>query len=254
MSLTLTILASSSEANCSLIRSATTTVMVDCGLPRETCMKKLAEIGVDPETIMAICATHGHNDHVGGLDGFAGRLSIPVYCSRGEADFLKISGCRLPLKRFESGSNFVIGDIHVRSFTIPHDAADPVGFRFTAENGSRVISYATDLGWIPPDVENHLLDADLLAIEANYDSDMLKSAPRPRATKVRIAGGAGHLSNDQTCEMLTRISDGRPSEVVIMHVSQATNDQELCRLMCEQAVAGRGVRIMMATDVIGRAL
>ena len=37
------------------------------------------------------------------------------------------------LETFESGRSFTIGDITVAPFTIPHDAADPVGFTFRAE-------------------------------------------------------------------------------------------------------------------------
>ncbi len=55
---------------------------------------------------------------------------------------------------FEAGRAFEIGDISLSPFTIPHDAADPVGFVFAAE-GVRM-GCATDLGYIPPNVKAQL--------------------------------------------------------------------------------------------------
>ena len=65
----------------------------------------------------------------------------------------------------------------MQSFSIPHDAIDPVGFCFEAE-GVR-IGVATDLGYIPESIKFHLRRTDLLLLEANHDLDMLKVGPYP---------------------------------------------------------------------------
>ena len=86
-----------------------------------------------------------------------------------------------------------IGDIEVQSFSIPHDAADPVGFRFEAQ-GVR-IGVVTDLGYMPDSIKFHLRRTDLLLLEANHDLDMLKVGPYPWAVKQRVMSRVGHLSN-----------------------------------------------------------
>src|SRR5260370_27616232 len=81
------------------------------------------------------------------------------------------------LERFESGHRFQIGDIEVRPFTIPHDAADPVGFTFKAEGVK--IGFATDLGYMPVSVRDHLRGSDILVIESNHDLEKLRTGPSP---------------------------------------------------------------------------
>lgn len=253
MPLSLTILASSSEANCAIVRSAETTIMLDCGIPRAKCFRALAEAGISADDVSAVVVTHGHSDHVGGLEGFAGRLNIPVYCSWGEADFLTASGYSLPLKRFRvhpiNDNGFLIGNIVVLPFDVPHASAAPVGYRFASDD--RAISFATDLGWIPEDVEQELLASDLLFLESNFCPDMLAACSYPKATKMRTASGAGHLSNEQCCELLAKI-DSRPSTVILGHVSQTANDEELVRLMAQQALAGKAVSLHLATEILGK--
>ena len=62
-------------------------------------------------------------------------------------------------------------------FTIPHDAADPVGFTFRAE-GIKV-GFATDLGYMPPSVGDNLRRCDVLVLESNHDLEMLRGGPYP---------------------------------------------------------------------------
>ena len=103
---------------------------------------------------------------------------------------------------FRSGSGFRIGDIAVTPFTIPHDAADPVGFVFEAD-GVR-IAIATDLGYMPSNVHVHLRRADVLMLESNHDVDMLRDGPYPWSVKQRVMSRVGHLSNDAAAEFLAR--------------------------------------------------
>ena len=101
---------------------------------------------------------------------------------------------------FQAGQPFEIGDISVSPFTIPHDAADPVGFVFRAE-GVRM-AFATDLGYIPPNVKAQLQSVDLLLLESNHDLEMLRDGPYPWSVKQRVLSRVGHLSNEATAEFL----------------------------------------------------
>src|SRR5438445_13075771 len=76
------------------------------------------------------------------------------------------------LEVFSAGRSFQIADITVMPFTIPHDAADPVGFTFRAE-GTKV-AVVTDLGYMPASVCHHLRKCDVLIVESNHDLEMLR--------------------------------------------------------------------------------
>jgi phosphoribosyl 1,2-cyclic phosphodiesterase len=138
---------------------------------------------------------------------------------------------------FEAGRNFSIGDLEVASFTTPHDAADPVGFVFASE-GIRM-GYATDLGYISPNVKACLQNLDLLLLEANHDLEMLRDGPYPWMVKQRVLSRVGHLSNDATAEFLTQDYDGRAAWIILAHLSENNNLPELARVAAERALSGR---------------
>jgi phosphoribosyl 1,2-cyclic phosphodiesterase len=138
---------------------------------------------------------------------------------------------------FQSGQPFEIGDIAVSPFTIPHDAADPVGFVFRAE-GVRM-AFATDLGYIPPNVKVHLKGVDLLLLESNHDLEMLRDGPYPWSVKQRVLSRVGHLSNEAAAEFLENEYDGQAAYVILAHLSESNNLPELARVTAERALNGR---------------
>jgi phosphoribosyl 1,2-cyclic phosphodiesterase len=138
---------------------------------------------------------------------------------------------------FQAGQPFEIGDIAVSPFTIPHDAADPVGFVFRAE-GVRM-AFATDLGYIPPNVKAQLQGVDLLLLESNHDLEMLRDGPYPWAVKQRVLSRVGHLSNEAAAEYLENSYDGQAAYVILAHLSESNNLPELARVTAERALNGR---------------
>ncbi len=138
---------------------------------------------------------------------------------------------------FRAGLSFEIGDISVTPFTIPHDAADPVGFVLQAE-GVRIV-VATDLGYLAPNVRMHLRRADLLMIESNHDVEMLRDGPYPWAVKQRVLSRVGHLSNDAVGEYLASEYDGGARFVILAHISESNNLPELARISAERALGHR---------------
>jgi phosphoribosyl 1,2-cyclic phosphodiesterase len=138
---------------------------------------------------------------------------------------------------FQAGQPFEIGDIAVSSFTIPHDAADPVGFVFRTE-GVR-IAFATDLGYIPPNVKAQLKGVDLLLLESNHDLEMLRDGPYPWPVKQRVLSRVGHLSNEAAAEFLENEYDGQAAYVILAHLSESNNLPELARVTAERALNGR---------------
>jgi len=138
---------------------------------------------------------------------------------------------------FQAGQAFQIGDIAVSPFTIPHDAADPVGFVFRAE-GVRM-AVATDLGYIPPNVKAQLKGVDLLLLESNHDLEMLRDGPYPWSVKQRVLSRVGHLSNEAAADFLENQYDGQAAYVILAHLSESNNLPELARVAAERALNGR---------------
>jgi phosphoribosyl 1,2-cyclic phosphodiesterase len=151
---------------------------------------------------------------------------------------------------FEAGCRFTIGDIEVNPFTIPHDAADPVGFVFASE-GVRM-AFATDLGYIAPNVKAHLKGVDLLLLESNHDLEMLRDGPYPWSVKQRVLSRVGHLSNEAAAQFLSTGYDGQAAYVILAHLSESNNLPDLARIAAERALEGRasllGNRLLLAAQ------
>lgn len=141
------------------------------------------------------------------------------------------------VKYFESGHPIQIGDIAVSSFTIPHDAADPVGFVFQTEGVRMAI--ATDLGYVTPNVKAQLKGLDLLLLESNHDLEMLRDGPYPWSVKQRVLSRVGHLSNEAAARFLEADYDGQAAYVILGHLSESNNLPELARVSAERALNGQ---------------
>jgi phosphoribosyl 1,2-cyclic phosphodiesterase len=138
---------------------------------------------------------------------------------------------------FEAGRPFAIGDIDLSPFTIPHDAADPVGFVFKAE-GVR-LGFATDLGYVTPNVKQQLKGLDLLLLESNHDLEMLRDGPYPWSVKQRVLSRVGHLSNEAASDFLSNGYDGQAAYVILAHLSENNNLPQLARVSAERALLGK---------------
>jgi phosphoribosyl 1,2-cyclic phosphodiesterase len=75
----MTVLASGSKGNATIIAAGSTRILVDAGLSCKELMRRMAQTGEDPEALNAILITHEHLDHVAGLSVLARRLKIPVF-------------------------------------------------------------------------------------------------------------------------------------------------------------------------------
>lgn len=203
-------------------------------------MARLALIGESLDSIDAILLTHEHSDHVLGLPVIARTIGKPVYCTKLTAEVLDWNEIRAPRETFGAGTSFVIGDLSISSFTIPHDAVDPVGFTVCAE-GVRA-SVVTDLGYMPDSIKMHLRGTDLLLLESNHNLEMLKVGPYPWSIKQRIMGRKGHLSNDAAYDYISQEMDSCVSTLILGHLSENTNYPTLVEQMVEQALCARGLK------------
>jgi phosphoribosyl 1,2-cyclic phosphodiesterase len=244
MAVSVTVLGSGSKGNSTVISSSNTRILVDAGFSCRETFRRMSAAGLAPEALDAIVVSHEHNDHVNGVFMLARKLDIPVFMTAGthhdwwRATRDKYEGEGLhKLETFSSGCGFVIGDVEIMPFTIPHDAVDPVGFRFTAE-GVRV-AIVTDLGYMPENVKYYIQGCDCLMIESNHDLEMLRSGPYPWSVKQRVLSKKGHLSNEALAEFFTRDYDGGAAYLVLAHLSEQNNHPEIAKDTAEKALDGR---------------
>jgi len=206
--------------------------------------RRLASIGESLAGVHAILITHEHSDHVAGLPVLARRTGAAIYMTRLTVPAIDWGEARPRLETFQAGSSFAIGDIEVQSFSIPHDAVDPVGFSFLAE-GVR-IGVVTDLGYIPASIKYHLRHTDLLLLEANHDLDMLKVGPYPWSVKQRVMSRVGHLSNLGMSDYLAEDLDSSTANLVLGHLSEHNNHPAIVQMIATQALEQRGLNTRLS--------
>lgn len=223
----ITILASGSSGNASLVRSDGNSFLIDAGLSARQLTERLLFCGVEPSEISAVLVTHEHGDHIKGLPQWCKQYETPIYCNRHTATVLreKIKN-HTAWKIFETGSTFSLAGFSIQSFSIPHDAVDPVGFVVREKN--RSFGFATDLGYATSLVLESLRNVDGLLLEANYDEELLKQdTKRPWAVKQRIASRHGHLSNGAAAELIAQLLHEQLTHLVLGHLSADCNRAEL---------------------------
>ncbi len=226
--LEITILASGSAGNAALVRAGETRILLDAGLSARRLEERLARCGTMLSRLDAIVLTHEHGDHTQAVRSLWSRCDVPIYANRMTAAALEagpMAGCRL-WRFFGAGQAFAIGGITLEAFSVPHDAADPVGF--LVRSGDATFGLLTDLGHAPPGVIDRVREADALLIEANYDDDLLqRDTRRPWSVKQRISSRHGHLSNAAAAEVLATLCDGPLSRVFLGHLSRDCNTADL---------------------------
>src|SRR5437763_14728281 len=89
MSVRMTVLASGSRGNSTVLSSSKTSILVDAGLSCRETLKRMTIAGEDPLALKGIVITHEHSDHVSGLNVLARKLRIPVYMTRATHDAWK---------------------------------------------------------------------------------------------------------------------------------------------------------------------
>ena len=224
----LTVLGSGSSGNCSLVATDRCRILVDAGFSARQIIRRLSAIGVAPEELDGILLTHEHADHVAGLEIFSRRFGVPIYCNPLTAETLR-RGFLAEFNRwhlFQTGATFVIKDVEIQSFYIPHDAVDPTAFVFTSDSGS--IGFLTDLGYAPKLAIDRLRSVHTLVIETNHDERLLQNDPRrPWPVKQRILSRHGHLSNNAAAQLAATIAGDRLERLVLGHLSRDCNRPEL---------------------------
>jgi phosphoribosyl 1,2-cyclic phosphodiesterase len=231
MGIRVVVLGSGSAGNATCIEGGGTRVLLDAGFSCRELGTRLRAVGVEPHRLDAVLITHEHADHIRGAALFSRTYKVPVYCSSATFRAAGLEGAsvhghgvfaHVPVV---PGKAFEVGGLRLRSFPVPHDAVEAVGYAVECEGGR--LAYATDLGHDPLSVREALRDCDLLMLESNHDVEMLRRGPYPQVVKERVLGRHGHLDNETSAALLREVATGRTRRVILAHLSRTNNRPKL---------------------------
>ncbi len=218
----ITVLGSGSKGNATVIHTENSALLIDAGFSRTDILNRFSVTDIDTSTIKGVLITHDHSDHIRGARLIADHLGIHTYASCMPANNKQTKqqfGAKP--KRFTPGDKFVVDIFNVQSFSVPHDATNPVGF--VIQVGDKRIGIATDLGHINDLTKSYLSGCDAIIIESNYDITMLQESGRPQILKERIMGKLGHLNNAEATNTFNDIIHERTKVIILFHLSDECN-------------------------------
>jgi len=215
------ILASSSEGNCTHVSTDGASILIDAGISAKKIFELSGETKFD-----AVFISHEHGDHVKGLGPFGRKTGTEIFMH--ELIYKKLSDklnkCNITL--WEPGQEIDVNGLKVNNFSTRHDSIYSYGF--TVDDGTKKLGYLTDTGSWTKLMANHLKGCDGYVIEADYDIGLMESYEGyDEYLKERIRSNWGHLSNDQTMNMIRYLGIEKPEFIVFAHLSPRTNKPDL---------------------------
>jgi len=223
-------LGSGSSGNSLVVEASATRVLLDCGFGLREVIHRILRLGLQPEQISGILVTHEHDDHAGGVFRLANKYRIPVWLTHGTFTMSQRylpAQCNFRVNIIDSHEAFSVGDLHVQPYPVPHDAREPV--QFVLSDGQRRLGVLTDTGTSTPHIESTLNGCDGLVLECNHDLDMLMNGPYSRPLKKRVSSRLGHLDNQTSAGLLSRLDNSRLKHLLAAHLSAQNNFPHLAK-------------------------
>lgn len=215
-------LISGSSGNSTVISDKNTTLLIDCGMSGKRLVQSLDSIGITPDSIDGVLITHEHSDHIKGIGVIARKYGLKIYGSKGTLNSLTVGKINDDqLVQIDCDCDFEIGTIGIKPFLIPHDAAEPFGYSFFAEN--KKLSIATDIGCMNDYIFENLRGSESVILESNHDIEMLKFGSYPYELKQRILSDKGHLSNEKAAQTAVRLVNSGTTHLMLGHLSNENN-------------------------------
>ncbi len=233
-------LVSSSSGNCSLVSDGSTSILVDCGLSLKKLEDELSCVGVNPRSLSAILITHEHSDHTKGAGAVSKKYGLPVFTT--EETFFAMKNHGIPennLNFITPNESFEIESVGIKSFSIPHDAKNPLGYSFFY--GNQKLSLATDIGNMNDTVFENIKGSIAVILESNHDLDMLKNGKYPYLLKQRILGPRGHLSNVDAAKTVLKLVNSGTKHIMLGHLSKENNTPKLALLETANLLKENGI-------------
>lgn len=244
-------LGSGSTGNATVVEagdgSTTTRLLVDCGLSLKDLDARLASRSLQAGDLDGVFVTHEHGDHIGSAVALARREGLPLFMSEGTGRACDLSLCQddLDVRWVRDGAPFVLRDLEVQPFTVPHDAAEPL--QLACSDGASRIGILTDLGTGTPHVLQQLQSCNVLLLECNHDPELLQSSRYPAFLKARVGGRLGHLSNAASATLLAGLQHPGLRHVMAAHLSEQNNRPDLAQSALAQVLGSRPDEVLVAS-------
>ena len=235
-------LVSGSSGNAALISDGQTNLLADCGLSCKKLEQALKKVNMTPGDLSAILITHEHSDHIKGAGTVARKYKLPIYATLKTHEAMRIGYISEEnIKYVMPDVDFEIGTIGVRPFSIPHDAAEPVGYNFFF--GEKKLSLATDIGKMNEYIFDRLKGSIAVLLESNHDTEMLKNGRYPLSLKRRILGDFGHLSNTAAAQTVLELLKSGTEHIMLGHLSNENNTPTIAYTETESLLAQNGASV-----------
>ena len=245
MALTFCALFSGSSGNAVYLSSGNDALLVDCGMSGKQILNAMQSAGLEPSAIRALLITHEHSDHVKGAGVISRKLGVPIYATAGTWSGMERAVGPIPAQNqvvITAGESFFLNSMEVAPFSIPHDANDPIGYRFFMRHHS--VAVATDLGHFSSTVCDAISGAEVVLLESNHDPDLLKrNVHYPAALKTRILGKKGHLSNDAGANAAVHLAQNGAKHILLGHLSNENNTPDMAYRATHAALSDAGATV-----------
>ena len=201
----ITVLGSGSRGNAIFVESDAGALLIDAGFSFREMLKRCEAAGRDP----------------------AREWSVPVAGSAGTLEAVRPAlATHTETVLLPPARGTQVGDWRITAFPSAHDARDPVVLVAEDPRGRR-IGVAYDVGSPTVALRHAIRGLDALVIESNHDEVMLRGSEYPPSVRARIAGRAGHLSNEEAARLVADAAHSRLGLVVLAHLSERCNEQAL---------------------------
>lgn len=245
---------SGSRGNCTLIQTDRMNILLDAGYHYKQIVARLADFSLALADVAAIVLTHEHSDHISALPYLTRGLQSKVYAPKAICNIVAGRTYCSEVLPIEDSLN--LDGVTIDLYQCSHDSTDCVGYRFTC--GGESVASVTDTGRIDDLLIDFLSPCKGILLESNHDVDMLNNGPYPYLLKRRILSDYGHLSNDQTAQVIARLKGSNVKHVVLSHLSEQNNTKEIAFSVAVKAlnsaglVEGKDIKIYVADQYANR--
>ncbi|MDE7454980.1 MAG: MBL fold metallo-hydrolase [Clostridia bacterium] len=245
---------SGSKGNCALVQTDNCNILLDAGYQYRQILSRLDELDLSLKDIGAIVITHEHGDHVSALSRLAKSNNIAVYAPSACCGYLQNKFSYNNVTPFTD--KLEIADVVIEQYLCSHDALACCGYKFTCNNES--VASVTDTGCVTASLTEFLAPCKGIMLESNHDVNMLQQGNYSYVLKKRILSNFGHLSNDQTAQVIMSLKGSHVKQIALAHLSEQNNTKEIAFNSAVNAlgkvglVEGKDVKIYVTDQYVNR--
>ncbi len=236
-------LASGSKGNAIYLETPTARLLFDAGVSLKTIQERLLLLGRSIRDIDAIIISHEHHDHISGVKTITSKYGIPLIANHATAEsIVEILGGDCPkFHIFTTGEPFEWKEIEITPFSVQHDGVEPVAFSLSTQG--KKIAVCTDLGFATTSVKHHLRHCDILYVEANHKPEMVHASSRPDSYKRRVLSRQGHLSNEDSAQLIAHVSHSNLQQIYLAHLSSECNTEQIAQTTVMEFLDRQGISL-----------